>query len=231
MSRRQGGLSRPRSPVGLGSTRASRSWAAACDTRWPRPAWLAEAPPRVDPSGVIRVHTLTEETGDDATIALRASPLTPPLTRSPSTRPHGRGVRRSSSHRPGRRPSLATARGHPRGIERSRWQRRSAGAAGSRCQGPIVRAGWRTRASATRPSSAMAFAPGVQPPGECGRPRLCDPELADRPRPTRVISPRPVRILSVGLVRARHDSCTNAAARRWLLTDPMARSHPWPRDR
>ena len=32
-----------------------------------------------------------------------ASPLTPPMTRSPSTRPQGRGVRRSSSHRPGRR--------------------------------------------------------------------------------------------------------------------------------
>ena len=50
-----------------------------------------------------------------------------------------------------------------RGIERSSWSRRSAGAAGRRCQGTIVRAGWRTRSSATRPSSAMAFAPGVQP--------------------------------------------------------------------
>ena len=38
----------------------------------------------------------------------------------------------------------------------------SAGAVGRRCQGTIVRAGWRTRSSATRPSSAMAFAPGVQ---------------------------------------------------------------------
>ena len=47
----------------------------------------------VDQSGVIRVHTLTEETGDDATTALDlltaveglscASPLTPPMTRSP----------------------------------------------------------------------------------------------------------------------------------------------------
>ena len=50
-------------------------------------------------------------------------------------------------------------------------------------------------------------------------------------RPTRVISPRPMRILSVGIVRTRHDACNTAAARRWLLTDPMARSHPWPRDR
>ena len=161
----------------------------------------------------------------------RASPRTPPLTRAPSTRPHGRGVRRSSSHRPGRRPSLATARGRPRGIERSRWQRRSAGAAGSRCQGPIVRAGWRTRASATRPYRRWPSRPESSQAGECGRPRLCDPESDDRPRPTRVISPRPMRILSVGLVRTRHDSCNTAAARRWLLTDPMARSHPWPRDR
>ena len=70
----------------------------------------------VDQSGVIRVHTLTEATGDDATTALDlltavealscASPLTPPMTRSPSTKRLGRGVRRSSSHRPGRRPSL-----------------------------------------------------------------------------------------------------------------------------
>ena len=52
---------------------------------------------------------------------LCASPLTPPLTRSPSTKRRGRGVRRSSSHRPRRRPSLATARGRPRGIGRSRW--------------------------------------------------------------------------------------------------------------
>ena len=141
-----------------------------------------------------------------------ASPLTPPLTRSPSTRPPGRGVRRSSSHRPGRRPSLATARGRPRGIERSRWSRRSAGAAGSRCQGPIVRAGWSTRASATRPSSARPSHPESSQAGECGRPRLCDPESDDRLRPTRVISPRPMRILSVGIVRTRHDSCTNACA-------------------
>ena len=38
----------------------------------------------------------------------------------------------------------------------------SDGAAGKRRHGTIVRAGWRTRSSATRPSSAMAFAPGVQ---------------------------------------------------------------------
>ena len=32
-----------------------------------------------------------------------------------------------------------------------------------------------------------------------------------RPRPTRVVSHRQVRILSVGIVRASHDSCNNAA--------------------
>ena len=83
--------------------------------------------------------------------------------RSPSTRPQRRGVRQSSSHRPGRRTSLATARGRPRGIGRSRWWRRSAGAAGRRRQGTIVRAGWRMRSSDTNPSSEMAFAPGTQP--------------------------------------------------------------------
>ena len=35
----------------------------------------------------------------------------------------------------------------------------------SRRQGTIVRAGWRTRASATRPSSELVFAPGAQPGG------------------------------------------------------------------
>ena len=46
-----------------------------------------------------------------------ASPLTPPMTRSPSTTRRGRGVRRSSSHRPGRRPSS----GHgPRSPARDR---------------------------------------------------------------------------------------------------------------
>ena len=85
----------------------------------------------IDQSGVIRVHTLTEATGDDATTGLDlltavkalscALPLTPPMTRSLSTKRRRRGVRQSSSHRPRRRPSLATARGRPRGIGRSRW--------------------------------------------------------------------------------------------------------------
>ena len=117
----------------LGSTGLSivgaGEWAAAkhggCGRRGWRKLHLG-----VDQSGVIRVHTLTEATGDDATTALDlltavdglscASPLMRPMTRSPSTRPPGRGVRRSSSHRPGRRTSLPTARGRPHGIGRSR---------------------------------------------------------------------------------------------------------------
>ena len=153
---------------GLSSVGAGE-WAAAKHGGRRRRGWR-KLSRRVDQSGVIRVHTLTEATGDEATTASIysprsmalscASPLTLPLTRSPSTK--RRGVRRSLSHRPARRPSLATPRGRPRGIGRSRWRRRSAGVAGSRRQGALVRAGWRTRASATRPSLAMAFAPGVQ---------------------------------------------------------------------
>ena len=157
-----------RGPPGLSSVGAGE-WAAAKHGGRRRRGWR-KLSRRVDQSGVIRVHTLTEATGDEATTASIysprsmalscASPLTLPLTRSPSTK--RRGVRRSLSHRPARRPSLATPRGRPRGNGRSRWRRRSAGVAGSRRQGALVRAGWRTRASATRPSLAMAFAPGVQ---------------------------------------------------------------------
>ena len=164
---RRGPPSRARQP-GLSSVGAGE-WVAAKHGGRRRRDWRKFSR-RVDQSGVIRVHTLTEATGDEATTASIYSPrsmalscassLTLPLTRSPSTKQ--RGVRRSLSHRPGRRPSLATARGRPRGIGRSRWRRRSAGVAGSRRQGALVRAGWRIRASATRPSLAMAFAPGVQ---------------------------------------------------------------------
>ena len=106
-------------------------WAAAkhggCGRRGWRKLHLG-----VDQSGVILVHTLTEATGEDATTALdlltavegplvRVTADAPRMTRSPSTRRHGRGVRQSSSHRPGRRTSPATARGRPRGIGRSCW--------------------------------------------------------------------------------------------------------------
>ena len=85
----------------------------------------------VDQSGVIRVHTLTKAPGDDATTALDLlTAVEGHLMRVTadaaydtvaSTKRRGRGVRQSSSHRPGRRTSLATARGRPRGIGRSHW--------------------------------------------------------------------------------------------------------------
>ena len=85
----------------------------------------------VDQSGGIRVHTLTEETGDDATTALDLlTAVEGPLVRVTADAAYdtvavyetaGARGRRSSSHRPGRRTSLGTARGRPRGIGRSRW--------------------------------------------------------------------------------------------------------------
>ena len=84
----------------------------------------------VDQSGVILVHTLTEATGDDATTALDLltaveGPLVSVTADAASDTvavcetARARGAR-SSSHRLGRRTSLATARGRPRGIGRSR---------------------------------------------------------------------------------------------------------------
>ena len=86
----------------------------------------------VDRSGVISVHTLTEETGDDATTALDLlTAVEGPLVRVTADAAYdtvavyetagGAGVRQSLSHRTGRRTYLATARGRPRGIGRSRW--------------------------------------------------------------------------------------------------------------
>ena len=106
-------------------------WAAAkhggCGRRGWRKLHLG-----VDQSGVIRVHTLTEETGDDATTALNLlTAVEGPLVRVTADAAYdtvavyetaGRGVRRwGASHRPRRRTSLGTARGRPRGIGRSRW--------------------------------------------------------------------------------------------------------------
>ena len=129
----------------------------------------------VDQSGVIRVHTLTEATGDDATTALDLlTAVDDPLVRVTADAAYdtvavyetaGRGGRQSSSHRPGRRTSLA----RPASPARDRTitlVRRSDGASGRRRQGTIVRAGWRTRSSATSPSSAMAFAPESSWAGE-----------------------------------------------------------------
>ena len=87
---------------------------------------------RLDQSGVILVHTLTEETGDDATTALDLlTAVEGPLVRVTADAAYdtvavyetagAAGGEQSSSHRPGRRTYLGTARGRPRGIGRSRW--------------------------------------------------------------------------------------------------------------
>ena len=191
----------------------------------------------VDQAGVIRVHTLTEETGDDAAIALdRLTAVKGPLARvtadaasdtvaiDETARARGATVvvppartANVSGHGP-RSPARDRTIPLVKTLDRCRWKQVS-GSGGEHVLPRHVH----HRRGPSRPESSQA--------GECGRPRLCDPESDDRPRPTRVISPRQMRILSVGIVRTRHDSCNNAAARRWLLTDPMARSHPWPRDR
>ena len=85
----------------------------------------------VDQSGVILVHTLTEATGDDATTALDLlNAVEGPLVRVTADAAYDTvavyetaGARGATVviHRPGRRTSLATARGRPRGIGRSRW--------------------------------------------------------------------------------------------------------------
>ena len=135
------------------------------------------------------------------------------MTRSPSTKRRGRGVRRSSSHRPGRRTSLPTARGRPRGIRtstlvkqlgRRRWKKVS----GYHRQGRVVNTffrytsiigdGLRARSPAGQGSEAVLGCAILNPMTELGRPV--------------VIAHRPVRILSVGIVRARDDSCNNAPA-------------------
>ena len=105
-------------------------WAAATHGGRGRRGWR-KLHRGVDQSGVIRVHTLTEETGDDATTALDLlTAVEGPLVRVTADAAYdtvavyetaGARGRQSSSHRPGRRTHLGTARGRPRGIERSRW--------------------------------------------------------------------------------------------------------------
>ena len=127
----------------------------------------------VDQSGVIRVHTLTEETGEDATTALDLlTAVEGPLVRVTADAAYDTvGVYETAGARGATvvipPAKTATVSGHgPRSPARDRTitlvkqlGRRS----GRRCQGTIVRAGWRMRSSATSPSSEMAFAPGAQP--------------------------------------------------------------------
>ncbi len=92
-------------------------WAAATHGGCGRRGWR-KLHRGVDQSGVIRVHTLPEKTGDDATTAVDLlTAVEGPLVR----------------------------------VTADAASDTVAVAAGRRCQGPIVRAGWSTRASETRP--------------------------------------------------------------------------------
>ena len=123
-------------------------------------------------SGVIRVHTLTEATGDDATTALDLlTAVDGPLVRVTADAASDTVAVYETATARGATVVIPPARtanvsGHgPRSPARDRTitvVKQLGRAVGRRRQGTIVRAGWSTRSSATRPSSAMAFAPGVQ---------------------------------------------------------------------
>ena len=127
----------------------------------------------VDQSGVIRVHTLTEATGDDATTALDLlTAVEGPLVRVTADAAYdtvavyetaadagcdGRHPTGQDGDRLWPRPAVARAGSNDHVGEAAR-----PAPVGRRRPGTIVRAGWRTRSFATSPSSEMAFAPGVQ---------------------------------------------------------------------
>ena len=118
------GVSTGLSIVGAGE------WAAAkhggCGRRGWRKLHLG-----VDQSGVIRVHTLTEKTGDDATTAVDLlTAVEGPLVRVTADAAYDTvAVYETATARgatvvippAGRRTSLVTVRGRPRGIGRSCW--------------------------------------------------------------------------------------------------------------
>ena len=126
----------------------------------------------VDQSSVIRVHTLTEATGDDATTALNLlTAVDGPLVRITADAASDTvavyetaGARGATVVVPPARTANVSAHG-PRSSARDRTitlVKQLGRRRGRRRQGTIVRAGWRIRSSDTSPSSAMAFAPGVQ---------------------------------------------------------------------
>ena len=146
-------------------------WAAATHGGRGRRGWR-KLHLGVDQSGVIRVHTLTEATGDDATTALDLlTAVEGPLVRVTADAASDTvGVYETAGARGATvvipPAKTATVSGHgPRSPARDRtitlvktlgrrqWKKAS---------GYIVRAGWRMRSSDTNPSSEMAFAPGAQ---------------------------------------------------------------------
>ena len=195
-------------------------WAAAkhggCGRRGWRKLHLG-----VDQSGGIRVHTLAEATGDDATTALDLlTAVEGPLVRVTADAAYDTvavyetaGARGATVVIPPAR--TATVSGHgPRSPARDRtitlvktlgrrqWQK----ASGYHRQGRVENAFFRYKSIIGDGLRARS------PAGQGSEVVLgCEiPQSDDRPRPTSVVSHRQVRILSVGIVRAREDSCNNA---------------------
>ena len=227
-SHRQGGLD------------TVRPWAAATHGGCGRRGWRKRHR-GVDQAGVIRVHTLTEETGGDATIAIdRLTAVKGPLVRvtadaasdtvaiDETARARGATVvvppartANVSGHGP---RSLARDRTIPwvETLGRCRWKQVS----GFHRQG-------RVENTCFRDTSIIGESLRARSPARQGSAVVLGCEILnrdDRTRPTRVISPRQMRILSVGIVRTRHDSCNNAPDRPHGRRPARAAASPRPRE-
>ena len=195
-------------------------WAAAkhggCGRRGWRKLHLG-----VDQSGVIRVHTLTEATGDDATTALDLlTAVEGPLVCVTADAASDTVAVYETAGALGATVVIppaktATVSGHgPRSPARDRTiplvktlgRRRWKKASGYHRQGRVENTFFRYKSIIG--DGLRARSPAGQ--GSRGGPRLRNPQSDDRPRPTSVVSHRQVRILSVGIVRASEDSCNNA---------------------
>ena len=131
-------------------------WAAATHGGRGRCGWRKRHR-GVDPSGVIRIHTLTEETGDDATLALdRLTAVKGPLARVTADAASDTVAREGSND-----PVGQDARPVPLEVG---VRVPSSGPDGEHVLPRHVH----HRRGPSRPESSQA--------GECGRPRLCDPE-------------------------------------------------------
>ena len=198
-------------------------WAAATHGGCGRRGWR-KLHLGVDQSGVIRVHTLTEATGDDATTALDLlTAVEGPLVRVTADAAYDTvGVYETAGARGATVviPPAKTANvsGHgPRSPARDRTitlvktlgRRQWKKASGYHRQGRVENAFFRYKSIIGDGLRARS------PAGQGSEVVLgCEnPQSDDRPRPTSVVSHRQVRILSVGIVRASEDSCNNALAR------------------
>ena len=177
----------------------------------------------VDQSGVIRVHTLTGATGDNATTAfdlltagegplvrVTADAVSDTVAVYETATARGATViippartANVSGHGP-RSPARDRTVTWVKQLGRRRWKQVS----GYHRQG-------RVENTFFRDTSIIGDGLRARSPARQGSEVVLGCAILksdDRPRPTRVISHRPVRILSVGIVRARDDSCNNACA-------------------